>query len=87
MYLVRLVLTNPDLPQPDSMAAERILDALWAHLEPRFGIEHIRARAGPAGINLGLFFRDNESDAETNSATAIADLLACIPEWKPEIPP
>ncbi|WP_344441595.1 hypothetical protein [Kitasatospora nipponensis] len=87
MYLVRLELANPELPQPSRTDAERILDVLWAHLQPRFGIEHIRVRAGPAGINLGLFFRGSGTDAATHSSTAIAHLLARIPEWEPKIPP
>ncbi|WP_432021177.1 hypothetical protein [Streptomyces sp. 1222.5] len=87
MYLVRLVLTNSELPQPGPLEVERILDVLWAHLDPRSGIEHIRARAGTSGINIGFFFSGNGSDAETNSVTAIANLLAHIPKWKPEFLP
>ncbi|MGW2649780.1 hypothetical protein ACWC2T_33960 [Streptomyces sp. NPDC001393] len=86
MHLVHLVLTSPETPQPAPGDAERILDILWARMDPGLGIEHMRARSGPAWIDLGLFFRSDVSDCQDQVATALEHLLPCIPEWTPKVP-
>jgi hypothetical protein len=85
MHLVHLVLTCPDLPQPSS-TAERILDTLRARLDPRCGIEHIRIRAGLAGVDLGLFLSGDGTDGAPQAADAIANLLAALPGWTATVP-
>ncbi|MGW3175580.1 hypothetical protein [Streptomyces sp. NPDC001153] len=83
MHLVHLVLTRPDLPRPNSADAERVLDTLWAHLDPRSGIEHIRTRPRASGVDLGLFFSGdgNGTGGAPQTAAAIAHLLASLPGW------
>ncbi|MGW7529832.1 hypothetical protein [Streptomyces sp. NPDC054783] len=81
MHLVHLVLTRPDLPQPSSADAERVLDTLWAHLDPRAGIEHMRTRPRPSGVDLGLFFSGDGTDSALHVAAAVATLLAALPGW------
>ncbi|MEV7213502.1 hypothetical protein AB0O31_10485 [Kitasatospora cineracea] len=89
MRLVHLVLTSAATPRPGAADAERVLDTLWAHLEPGSGIEHIRVRPGPDRIDLGLFLRGDGPAAPTATEAeraGIARLLSRIPEWRPEPP-
>ncbi|MGV4988462.1 hypothetical protein ACWC0C_43425 [Streptomyces sp. NPDC001709] len=86
MHLVHLVLTRPDLPQPSSADAERVLDTLWAHLDPRSGIEHIRTRPRLSGVDLGLFFSGDGTDGAPQTAAAVALLLASLPGWTATAP-
>jgi hypothetical protein len=81
MHLVHLVLASRETPRPTSGDAERVLDILWARLDPGLGIEHLRARPGPTWIDLCLFFGGDGSEGESQVATAIEGLLPCIPEW------
>lgn len=86
MHLVHLVLTRSDLPQPSAADAERVLDTLWAHLDPRSGIEHIRTRPQPGGVDVGLFFSGDGTDGTAQTAAAVARLLASLPGWTAKPP-
>ncbi|WP_042372482.1 hypothetical protein [Streptacidiphilus neutrinimicus] len=86
MHLVHIVLTHPDLPQPSSADAERVLDILWAHVDHRSGIEHIRTRPGPGAVDLGLFFSGDGSHGASHAAAALAGLLAALPGWAATAP-
>ncbi|WP_042426678.1 hypothetical protein [Streptacidiphilus anmyonensis] len=86
MHLVHLILTRPDLPRPSPSDAERVLDTLWAHLDPGTGIEHIRTRPRASAVDLGLWFSGDGSSAAEQAATAIAHLLASLPGWTATAP-
>jgi hypothetical protein len=57
VHLVRLTLNQVESTGPKEADAHTVHDALWAHAEKRHGLEHVRARAGPHGIDLVLFIR------------------------------
>ncbi|MFE7488390.1 hypothetical protein ACFVVU_18575 [Kitasatospora sp. NPDC057965] len=81
MRFLHLVLSHPDSAHPTSMDAERIHDTLWAHLDPRSGIEHMRIRPRPDGLDVGLFFRGNPADHSDQIRDAVVRLLSCVPGW------
>jgi hypothetical protein len=81
VHFVHLVLTHPDLPQPGSADAERVLDILWARLDPRWGIQHIRTRPCPGALDLGLFFGGDGAYALPRTADVVDGLLATLPGW------
>ncbi|WP_316520121.1 hypothetical protein [Kitasatospora brasiliensis] len=86
MHLVHVTLTSFDTPCPARDDAERIVDILWARLDPRLGIEHMRASPGRAWIDLGLYFRGDGAGAHDEVAAALERLLACIPDWRLRAP-
>ncbi|WP_042426682.1 hypothetical protein [Streptacidiphilus anmyonensis] len=86
MHLVHLILTRPDLHQPSPADAERILDTLWAHLDPGTGIEHMRTRPRPSGVDLGLWFSGDGTDGAQHVAAAVTRLLASLPGWTATAP-
>lgn len=85
MYLVHLSMVRADdrvdgSPTDDApvranaaaMEANAVHDVLWAHARPEHGLEHIRARPAPHGVDLVLFI----TAAETEHAEAkVAALL------------
>jgi hypothetical protein len=77
MHLVHLYLTCLAGPAPDETDAALVHDALWAPAPPSAGIEHIRARAGPEGIDLSLFLRSDIRASDPKSyARTLFDILA-----------
>lgn len=91
MYLVHVHLANPDRPHPTEADAHLIHDALWAHATPDTGLEHIRARPGPRGIDLVLFLSHDIPDPDpTRYATGFVDLAVekspVLRRWQQPIP-
>ncbi|MFJ8015620.1 hypothetical protein [Streptomyces sp. NPDC096339] len=50
-----LVPTGGEAPTEDQ--AHTLVDLLWAHATPECGMEHVRARTSPAGIEIVFFIR------------------------------
>lgn len=86
MHLIHLVLSRPDLPQPSAADAAKVLDTLWAHLDPRLGIEHMRTRPGERGVDLGLWFSGDAAGSAGQGEAAVAHLLASLPGWTAAAP-
>jgi hypothetical protein len=63
MRMVHLILTRPDQPGPTEADANLVHDALWAHAVPGIGLEHLRVRAVPDGIDLVLFLQNNSVES------------------------
>jgi hypothetical protein len=78
VHLVHLRLTRPDRA-PEEAEPDLILDALWALAPPDAGIEHLRVRAGPEGIDLTLFLRHGIPDPDLYACTLIAALARMSP--------
>ena len=76
MILIHVRLTSPEHPHPTAADAARVHDALWAHTPTTAGLEHIRARAGPDGIDLVLFVKN----PTTLRFGGVADLPAALCE-------
>ncbi|MFJ7247273.1 hypothetical protein ACIQWA_21865 [Kitasatospora sp. NPDC098652] len=57
MHIVHLTLHQVVSTGSEEADAHTVHDALWAHAQSRHGLEHVRARAGPHGIDLVLFLR------------------------------
>jgi hypothetical protein len=74
MLLIHVRLISPDYPRPTAADAVRVHDALWAHTPATAGLEHIRARAGPNGIDLVLFIR-NQGCLIFGSAVDLPEIL------------
>ncbi|WP_371502741.1 hypothetical protein OG871_36585 [Kitasatospora sp. NBC_00374] len=72
MYLVSLSLTGSASPMPSTADAHAVHDILWAHAGPADGLEHVRAHAGPEGIDLVLFISATE---QSGALAQAADLL------------
>lgn len=79
MHLVQLRLTRPAGPAPREVDAHLIHDVLWALAPPGAGIEHIRARAGPDGIDLTFFLRHDIPDPDRYARTLLATLARTSP--------
>ncbi|MEV5882051.1 hypothetical protein AB0L74_04910 [Streptomyces sp. NPDC052020] len=47
-------------------------DLLWAHAVPAIGVEHIRARPTPSGVDVFLFLR---ADSDVIALAHARDLL------------
>jgi hypothetical protein len=77
MHLIHLHLARLAGPTPDEVDAALVHDALWALAPPGAGIEHIRARAGPEGIDLSLFLSNDIRATDPQSyARTLYDALA-----------
>lgn len=76
MHLVHLHLTRHGGPAPDEVDAHLLYDALKVLIPPGAGFEHIRARAGPAGIDLSIFLRHDipGPDPEVHARTFLDNL-------------
>jgi hypothetical protein len=74
MLLVHVRLASPEHTRPTAADAALVHDALWAHAPAAAGLEHIRARAGPDGIDLVFFIRN----ADSLCFGSIADLPAAL---------
>ncbi|KJS57837.1 hypothetical protein VM95_37190 [Streptomyces rubellomurinus] len=72
MHVVRLTLHQVASTGSEEADAHTAHDALWAHAEPRHGLEHVRARAGPHGIDLVLFLR---AGSRSDAAVRACELL------------
>lgn len=83
MHLVQLRLTSSTGPAPDDADAHLIHDVLWALAPPGAGIEHIRARAGPDGIDLTLFLRHDVPDSDPDRYARA--LLATVARLSPAL--
>ncbi|MFJ4779291.1 hypothetical protein [Streptomyces sp. NPDC088762] len=53
-------------------AAPLIQDLLWAHARPSDGLEHVRARPAPHGLDIYLFVR------APSDASAVAQMRALL---------
>ncbi|MER8035465.1 hypothetical protein [Streptomyces hydrogenans] len=71
MRMVRVRLTSAPGAHVSAMGPELIQDLLWAHAVPDDGLEHIRVRCAPHGMDVVLFL-SAPGDA---SALQAVDLL------------
>lgn len=62
MKIIQLELKNPADTVPTEADAALVQDILWAHADPEPGCEHIRARAGPDGVNLSILLAEAVQD-------------------------
>lgn len=77
MVPVHLTLTRTGGGAPDESQAHALVDMLWAHATPDYGMEHIRARASPAGIGIILFIRAVSTDiAQAKAGRLMTEALA-----------
>jgi hypothetical protein len=87
MHLTRVVLAGQSRPtQPQ---AEIVLDALWAHLGPGHGVEHITATAAPHGIVLAVFLRHEVTGSDEDVGKLIDTISANSPalhRWRRAVP-
>ena len=60
MYLINLTLENPPLAQLSQAYADSVRDLLWAHLDPAWGIDHIRVKASKNTLELSLFLHGDD---------------------------
>ena len=83
MHLVHLRLTRSSGPAPVEADAHLLCDALWALTPPGAGVEHIRARAGPEGIDLSLFLRQDipASDPQTYARILLDTITSGSPPF------
>ncbi|WP_037971993.1 hypothetical protein [Streptomyces sp. NRRL WC-3742] len=72
MHVVHLTLHQVGSTGSEGADAHTVHDALWAHAESRHGLEHVRARAGPHGIDLVLFLR---AGSRSQAAAHACELL------------
>lgn len=80
MFLVHLHLIRDGTSAPDENDARLLHDALRALVPADAGFEHIRARAGPGGIDLSIFLRRHLADPDPEvHARAILDSLPRTP--------
>jgi hypothetical protein len=63
MHVVRFTLDGGS-ETPRQSAAELVHDALWAHLGPGQGVEHLTVTAVPDGFDLVLFLRQDLPDSD-----------------------
>lgn len=85
MLLIHVRLTSPEHPRPTPADAVRVHDALWAHTPKTAGLEHIRARAGPDGIDLVLFVRNPDCllfGSAVDIPTPLRDGLLTLRPWR-----
>ncbi|MEV7521416.1 hypothetical protein [Streptomyces sp. NPDC091371] len=65
---------------PTEDHAHALVDILWAHARPECGLEHIWARATPAGIGIVLFIRAAGADiAQAKAGCLMTAALASDP--------
>ncbi|MGW5346693.1 hypothetical protein [Streptomyces sp. NPDC004050] len=77
MVPVHLTLTQTGGGAVDESQAHALVDLLWAHATPECGIEHIRARTSPDGIEIILFIRAVNTDtAQAKAGRRLAEALA-----------
>jgi hypothetical protein len=77
MVPVHLTLTRIGGGTPGEDQAHALVDILWAHATPEYGMEHIRARTSPAGIGIVLFIRAANADiAQAKAGRLMTEALA-----------
>ena len=85
MIAIHIRLTSCDYPSPTAADAARVHDALWARTPANSGLEHIRARAGPNGIDVVFFIRDSGSlhfGGAADLPDALCEGLRALHSWQ-----
>jgi hypothetical protein len=83
VQIARLEITGPE--PADQAVAERLLDILWAHLEPGHNIEHITVTATPPGIDIAVFIRHRLPNPNQYAADLLGGIIGQLPalrNWK-----
>lgn len=91
MFMVHCRLVRPDRSRPTEADAHLVQDAIWAHARPELGLEHLRVRAGPAGLDLIVFLRHDIPGPDPGDT--VRDLIAAtrqspaLGEWITAVQP
>ncbi|MFC9266086.1 hypothetical protein ACFT25_40480 [Streptomyces hydrogenans] len=73
MRMVRARLTGRPGAEPPAVGAGLIHDLLWAHASPADGLEHIRVRSLPHGMDVVLFLAAGSDEAALRSADVLME--------------
>ncbi|MFF2039443.1 hypothetical protein ACFVVX_03360 [Kitasatospora sp. NPDC058170] len=79
MYVI-IVGIGSSVAEPAALNADSIAAVLMAGRTAADPLQHVRARAAPAGVDLALFVRaDSRAQAEFHALSEVRRLAAAIP--------